>query len=697
MKNTARRGLLAALIAFLIFLTALPSASAKDEVWTPVRTGSSELAGLRSGSGELWVCSGDQQLNFVYNKALKGSAQFSGRLTTPAGTAYVGGSSASGWDTSISAENSGVAAAVLDLSSREGSDIPIEAVTIALRRLTEDPHAMDKHGTAAWEAAATDLLARARFMAGPHSVVGEVKEAVDGTRLELSGVAAVGQAKKPIAGASYSIRLTGGTFEGGGVELTGVSGSGFVNAVVAPDGAGPVKAKVTFSGLPGAEFVTGHHATAQDMRTTGRLGSATRVIELRGAVRAGVPEVLTKAEIVFEGRKASVVDHVAVSLADWPAVGGEAVPLQISGTLYGPFKAPVRERADVPDGMKGTSTASVDVPASGTYDLAFDAQLKPGWYTVVVDADFAKDGAFEGLVSTPVTMPYFEEAETVVVRSLPTISTTLEAHDVDGAIRLDDLVTVSGLPDGHGSFAGLGPWKGDAKFIQELHFVPGKQTISDEDVDDSTLIHSVEFTAVNGTQRVSDSGFVVDEAKGPGTWVFVTRFAGDARVRPIVTSAADKAEQYVVEPKPEPTPVPPTPAAPEPTVEPSPAPTPKPSPEPTESVPPADSPSEETTQEATPAPAHSGSPEPSAEPSEVPSPAPSPVPERTSEPAPTPQHPVEPAAPEPEVRPSAAVTPAIDRDLAETGPTKSTGLLLLAFGLLGFGLTALAGSRKLNE
>lgn len=544
-----------ALIIALGFVTA-PVAVAASQPWEAVSSARASLGGLRSASEPIAICTGDTQLNFLYHGQLGKNASFTTISTTPAGQVYQSATTERGWDSSVSAANTGVLAAVLDLwGTNEFSRMPIEAFTIATRMLSDDPRAGAVSKNATWNAQAKQIISEARKIAGPHkaaelTVSNSAGKGADAP-IDVSGFTVSGAAGTAISGIPFRAVLTGGTWQSTGkAELTGYSAKRSQTFAVMPTGFGEISVHLEFENLPGNEFRTGHHAVAQDMHLRGSRGTAATQLKLR-AVMPGTAVSLTTQAKIYED---NVVDTVFVSAEDWPVFGEERAQLELEAKLYGPFDLPQDQQEQVPADSLLADTATMVVTEPGEYQFKFSPETKStGWYTVVVTGQFRTDGNFAQLPNSRIVMPFFEPAETVVVKNEPHITTVAKTLERDGEIYLIDDVEIAGFPENHGDWAGSEHWEADANLIQELHFIPTLETISDADLSTETLVHAVEISAVNGMQQISDPKFKVDKQLGAGTYVFITKFPGDARVDAFATSAAEQSEQYRYQPPKTPT------------------------------------------------------------------------------------------------------------------------------------------------
>lgn len=298
-------------------------------------------------------------------------------------------------------------------------------------------------------------------------------------------------------------------------------------------GFGDVTATVTVKGLPPVTFSVHQHPRAQDLFVRGPDSEASGSTST--ALGLGLT---TRARDVVVDLGGELVDEVTVAAEHWPT--GAAVDIEI--TAFGPFEAPMDEQSSVPDGVPvvGRGTLTVDEP--GTYlSPVLGTAEAPGFYTYVARVD--------GLAESP----FFEAAETAVVKR--DIGVVTEAFVRDG--MLYDRVEISGMPEM--PFEGLGEWPADAPdVLHELYFTP----VDAEIVEGTTLemepLETWTTPARNGVYEIGGAALGME----PGTYVFVSTFAGDARTAPLRTLETDLAEQWTVSPPPTQPPVVETPPEP---------------------------------------------------------------------------------------------------------------------------------------
>lgn len=147
--------------------------------------------------------------------------------------------------------------------------------------------------------------------------------------------------------------------------------------------------------------------------------------------------------------------------------------------------------------------------------------------------------------------------ETTSVRYPAKIDSTLSIRDTKSGTYLVDDVFVTGLPKNHPDFAGGMGFKADAQVIEhEVLFFPHGLEVTEANRSQAEKIgETVTIPARNGFYpSIGETSWLVkQDASGknlPGTYVFVSSFAGDDRVQPLTTSVEDVTEQFTITPEP---------------------------------------------------------------------------------------------------------------------------------------------------
>ena len=244
----------------------------------------------------------------------------------------------------------------------------------------------------------------------------------------------------------------------------------------------------------------------------------------------------------------------------WLEIDGKPVPVVYEGTAYALGEEPVDPSDEVPADAKAVATASFTAEGPGEHTVNVDvAGLAPGFYTwvwkVVKDTQPGTIGDPAIDIKELVHADWHDQFglgdETTSYRFKANVDTTLSVRETKSGSYLVDDMFVTELPESHPNFTGKAGFKGDElTFTQKLVFFPEGQAVTDENVAAGETISEVQVDASHGFKpSVGSTGFKMKDGE-PGTYVFVTSFAGDDRVAPFTTSVTDKSEQYVVEANP---------------------------------------------------------------------------------------------------------------------------------------------------
>ena len=244
----------------------------------------------------------------------------------------------------------------------------------------------------------------------------------------------------------------------------------------------------------------------------------------------------------------------------WLEIDGKPVPVVYEGTAYALGEEPVDPRDEVPADAKVVATASFTAEGPGEHSVSVDvAGLAPGFYTwvwkVVKDTQPGTIGDPAIDIKELVHADWHDQFglgdETTSYRFNANVDTSLSVRETKSGSYLVDDMFVTELPESHPNFTGKAGFKADElKFTQKLLFFPEGQAVTDENIAAAETISEVQVDASNGFKPSVGSTKFKMKDDTPGTYVFVTSFAGDDRVAPFTTSVTDKSEQYVVEPNP---------------------------------------------------------------------------------------------------------------------------------------------------
>ncbi|MFC5370907.1 hypothetical protein, partial [Arcanobacterium bovis] len=227
------------------------------------------------------------------------------------------------------------------------------------------------------------------------------------------------------------------------------------------------------------------------------------------------------------------------------------VPVTYTATAYYVGDMPPAQTATVPAGA--TKIGSVDVVAKGPGKLTADFKAdKPGFATVVWSVKkSAQPADVQQYIHADWADAYGIHAETTSYRRSVEVDSTMTIRETKSGTYLVDDLFVTGFPADHPDFAGDGYFAADTKVLkQTLLFFPEGQPVTEANKSNGEVIASVDVPAKNGFYAsIGATDFKVkQDAAGniPGTYVFVTSFAGDDRVKPFTSSVEDKHEQFAV-------------------------------------------------------------------------------------------------------------------------------------------------------
>ncbi len=244
----------------------------------------------------------------------------------------------------------------------------------------------------------------------------------------------------------------------------------------------------------------------------------------------------------------------------WLEIDGQPVPVVYEGTAYALGEEPVDPRDEVPADAKVVASASFTATGPGEHSVNVDVTgLEPGFYTwvwkVVKDTQPGTIGDPTIDIKELVHADWHDQFglgdETTSYRFNANVDTSLSVRETKSGSYLVDDMFVTELPESHPNFTARAGFKADElKFTQKLLFFPQGQAVTDENIAAAETISEVQVDASNGFKPSVGSTKFKMKDDTPGTYVFVTSFAGDDRVAPFTTSVTDKSEQYVVEPNP---------------------------------------------------------------------------------------------------------------------------------------------------
>lgn len=260
----------------------------------------------------------------------------------------------------------------------------------------------------------------------------------------------------------------------------------------------------------------------------------------------------------------TITDYLTVGVSadsefkDWLKIDGKHIPVTFEGTAYSTGKLPAPEQNTIPAGAKVVGQTQFTANGPGNYEASVDVPngTDPSFVTWVWKVDKASQGVNSKYVSADWSDNYGLADETTSLRHTAKVTSQIHQENTSNGTVFTDAVTVSGLPDDHPTWGGSHKFDGDAAtFTQSLYFFPENVAVTDQNVTKAELIGQTTFPAKNASDlTVGSDDFVVKEGNPDGTYVFVTSFGGDSRVKPFTTSVTEKTEQFTVNNSTEPTP-----------------------------------------------------------------------------------------------------------------------------------------------
>ncbi|WP_263120716.1 hypothetical protein [Cellulomonas sp. RIT-PI-Y] len=251
----------------------------------------------------------------------------------------------------------------------------------------------------------------------------------------------------------------------------------------------------------------------------------------------------------------------------WVVVDSAPVPVTYAWAVYDVGTVPVPNSDATPSGepvFSGTAVASgpgVELhqvagaaPASSTYVWVWSTSkaLQPE-----ASADYVRDEVWSDGTKTD---------ETSIVRwQIEHASLTREYNIVPGG-RVFDTITISGLPDDHGQFAGLDRFAADVPEATVSVYGPFESRPATVEIPEGAPVFWQDtLSAVNGVFMVGwdDENPIIAPTtatyEAGDYFVFVYSFAGDDRVEAYTSPANDLGETWFIAGNPDLPPVPETP------------------------------------------------------------------------------------------------------------------------------------------
>ncbi|MEW6901072.1 VaFE repeat-containing surface-anchored protein [Trueperella pyogenes] len=238
-------------------------------------------------------------------------------------------------------------------------------------------------------------------------------------------------------------------------------------------------------------------------------------------------------------------------------INAGVVPVVYRVRAFEAGPTPPTQADTVPEGAKQIGEDQL-ITAAGPGDIqATFTGAQSGFATVVWEVRKSdQPQALQELVHADWADGYGLDEETVSVRFPVEIDSAASIRSTKSGTYLVDDLFVTGFPADHPQFAGSGRFGADTgELTQSLLFFPQDLEVIEANKANAEVIGKVSLPAKNGFYpSVGSTEFKVklDESGKalPGTYVFVTEFAGDDRVQPLATSVEDVTEQYTITPEP---------------------------------------------------------------------------------------------------------------------------------------------------
>ena len=419
------------------------------------------------------------------------------------------------------------------------------------------------------------LLKQAEMFSGPYRAEGlELSFTPGKTRGTLRVPAIRSAAGQDLTGMKETITLSGPAHfsgEGAPQSITVTSGQKQQEIPIEVTAPGKVTAQVDITGIPPTSYQVWEDERWQDLLIAG----APSQLSVNAESEANPHQEFavtteTHSEITRQDKGVKLTDQVTVKAeGEWGKRTDQDnwQSVMVDLAVYGPFSS-ARGPGEIPPEEKPVKTWQLPVTPSSAEEAKDGVRIsnekdpylaeKPGFYTFV--AAVKRSSQPEGTYLKSDYVPdFFEEAETQVVPFTPQVKTQAKVVLSRGDNILTDEVELSGFPEDHPDFTGIGKWQADEKVVQnDLYCLP--QPIKDQDAKGKKPLASIEVPAKNGTYTVDKdkNGKPLSLKRLPckDTYVFVSTYKGDTRTQAFRSSETETSEQYSLPPETTP-PVPP--------------------------------------------------------------------------------------------------------------------------------------------
>ena len=266
------------------------------------------------------------------------------------------------------------------------------------------------------------------------------------------------------------------------------------------------------------------------------------------------PEAVSKADQRLVKPGDSVTDTITVSSTNgrWLKQGGDYIPVVFEGVAYQvPGTLPPVQGDSVPADALAVASVTVTATGPGTYTSPEVVLPNGGFVTWVWSVKKASQPEWvRPFLASDWADDYGINVETHSVRWPIKIVSEVKEYNVHlKGGRAFDRIEMTGFPDNHGEFAGDGYWQPDVDEVLHTVYGPFKteaELTDDLDLEDAPVLTSITTPARNGTYHLGYTDEDAIRPVKPGYYVIVSSFAGDDRVQPFASSAADIRERFFV-------------------------------------------------------------------------------------------------------------------------------------------------------
>lgn len=427
----------------------------------------------------------------------------------------------------------------------------------------------DEHGMAAlilahdeFTHAARDSVARFRALSSWSNAPAALETIATGVPStgELAGVGVTDAWGEPVSGLAFSATISGPAVfdDTGTASLTGVTGQTLSSLAWTATDAGELSFSVTYRDAAPGGLTVGSSIAQDYVGGTGfdDLRASAGPVATRIDFQPGGTSLVEEPVIAPGGALRDAFVTGAIDGTRWQRDGdGAHVPVTYSVDVYALGETPpASPSVSPPDGATPVATQRIVATGPG---VELEADLgpapEPGFYTFVWSVARAdQPGAVRDYIRADWSDGFGLPHETASARHHVEVATQAGTRATSQGQFLVDEVFLAGFPADHGRWRGNEVFAPDADTVTlTLLFFASGATVSDDNLDEATTVGSVELPAADGHYpAVGSPQFRVetdaDGAPIPGTYVFVTAFAGDDRVAPFTTSVEDEYEQVEI-------------------------------------------------------------------------------------------------------------------------------------------------------